>query len=565
MAEPVAGVAAPPDGEVRPDRAPEVPGSATAAREILEGEPAAPRAAAVDPPESAREEVLVLDFGGQYSQLIARRIRECGVFAELLPANIDLERIRARTPKALVLSGGPASVYADGAPSLRSELLELGVPVLGICYGMQAMALELGGRVEGAEAGEFGRTTLTLRGDGGTLLHGLPAEQQCWMSHRDCVIEPPEGFAALAASPGSPVAALEAPERGLYGIQFHPEVVHTPYGTEVLERFLRDIVGCEERWSPASVIEEQVERIRAQVGEAEVICGLSGGVDSATAAALVHRAIGDQLTCVLVDHGLLRKGEAEQVVKAFREGLGIKLIHVDAEDRFLEKLAGETDPEAKRKIIGTEFIRVFEDEARKLADAKFLVQGTLYSDVIESGGEGHGAATIKSHHNVGGLPDDLDFELVEPLRMLFKDEVRAVASELGLSDKLVWRQPFPGPGLGIRIVGGEVTKERLDILRDADAILQEEIRAAGLYRELWQSFCVMPVVRSVGVQGDGRTYAYPIVIRAVTSEDAMTADWARLPYDLLERVSNRIINEVPGVNRVALDISSKPPATIEWE
>ena len=565
MADPVADVAAPPDGEVRPDRAPEVPASATAAREILEGEPAAPATVAIEPPESAREEVLVLDFGGQYSQLIARRIRECGVFAELLPADVSIERIRGRAPRALVLSGGPASVYAEGAPRLRQELLELGIPVLGICYGMQAMALELGGRVEGAEAGEFGRTTLTLTGEGGKLLRGLPTEQQCWMSHRDCVIEAPTGFEALAASPGSPVAALEAPERGLYGIQFHPEVVHTPYGTEVLERFLREIVGCEERWSPASVIDEQVERIRTQVGDAEVICGLSGGVDSATAAALVHRAIGDQLTCVLVDHGLLRKGEAEQVVKAFREGLGIKLVHVDAEERFLERLAGETEPEAKRKIIGNEFIRVFEDEARKLADAKFLVQGTLYSDVIESGGEGHGAATIKSHHNVGGLPEDLDFELVEPLRMLFKDEVRAVASELGLSDKLVWRQPFPGPGLGIRIVGGEVTKERLDILRDADAILQEEIRAAGLYRELWQSFCVLPVVRSVGVQGDGRTYAYPIVIRAVTSEDAMTADWARLPYELLERVSNRIINEVPGVNRVALDISSKPPATIEWE
>ena len=422
----------------------------------------------------------------------------------------------------------------------------MGIPVLGICYGMQAMALELGGKVEGAEAGEFGRTTLTLTGDGGKLLRDLPEEQQCWMSHRDCRdggarrLRGAGGQPGLARSPPS-----NRPERGLYGIQFHPEVVHTPYGTEVLERFLREIVGCEERWSPASVIEEQVEKIRAQVGEAEVICGLSGGVDSATAAALVHRAIGDQLTCVLVDHGLMRKGECEQVVKAFREELGIKLVHVDAEERFLTQLAGETDPETKRKIIGSEFIRVFEDEARKLADAKFLVQGTLYSDVIESGGEGHGAATIKSHHNVGGLPDDLDFDLVEPLRMLFKDEVRAVASELGLADKLVWRQPFPGPGLGIRIVGGEVNKERLDILRDADAILQEEIRAAGLYRELWQSFCVLPVVRSVGVQGDGRTYAYPIVIRAVTSEDAMTADWARLPYDLLERVSNRIINEVP--------------------
>ena len=543
----------------------EVPGSATAAREILEGEPASPETLEVAPPRSAREEVLVLDYGGQYSQLIARRIRECGVFAELLPSDTSLEAIRERAPRALVLSGGPASVYAEGAPPLRTELLELGIPVLGICYGMQAMALALGGRVEGAESGEFGRTALNLSGSGGRLLAGLPEEQQCWMSHRDCVLEAPEGFEPLAASPGSPVAAFEAVERGLYGIQFHPEVVHTPYGTQVLDRFLREITGCEQRWSPASVIDEQVEKIRARVGDAEVICGLSGGVDSATAAALVHKAIGDQLTCVLVDHGLMRKNEAEQVVHAFRDELGVKLVHVDAEQRFLDRLAGEDEPERKRKIIGEEFIRVFEDEARKLEGARFLVQGTLYSDVIESGGEGHGAATIKSHHNVGGLPEDLDFELVEPLRMLFKDEVRAVATELGLPDKFVWRQPFPGPGLGIRVVGGEVTRERLDILRDADAILQEEIRAAGLYRELWQSFCVLPVVRSVGVQGDGRTYAYPIVIRAVTSEDAMTADWARLPYDLLERVSNRIINEVPGVNRVALDISSKPPATIEWE
>jgi GMP synthase (glutamine-hydrolysing) len=547
------------------EAAAEVPGSATAAREILEGEPASPETLDVAPPRSAREEVLVLDYGGQYSQLIARRIRECGVFAELLPSDTSLEAIRERAPRALVLSGGPASVYAEGAPPLRTELLELGIPVLGICYGMQAMALALGGRVEGAESGEFGRTALNLSGSGGRLLAGLPEEQQCWMSHRDCVLEAPEGFEPLAASPGSPVAAFESVERGLYGIQFHPEVVHTPYGTQVLDRFLREITGCEQRWSPASVIDEQVEKIRARVGDAEVICGLSGGVDSATAAALVHKAIGDQLTCVLVDHGLMRKNEAEQVVHAFRDELGVKLVHVDAEQRFLDRLAGEDEPERKRKIIGEEFIRVFEDEARKLEGARFLVQGTLYSDVIESGGEGHGAATIKSHHNVGGLPEDLDFELVEPLRMLFKDEVRAVATELGLPDKFVWRQPFPGPGLGIRVVGGEVTRERLDILRDADAILQEEIRAAGLYRELWQSFCVLPVVRSVGVQGDGRTYAYPIVIRAVTSEDAMTADWARLPYDLLERVSNRIINEVPGVNRVALDISSKPPATIEWE
>ena len=513
--------------------------------------------------EGSIEEVLVLDFGGQYSQLIARRIRECGVFAELLPATASADSIRERRPKGLVLSGGPASVYEPGAPAFPTDLLELGIPMLGICYGMQAMVQTLGGKVEGAESGEFGRTELTLTDDGGRLLAGLPETQSCWMSHRDVVLEPPEGFTALASTPASPVAACEAPDRGLYGIQFHPEVVHTPYGTEILTRFLREIAGCEEQWSPQSVIAEQVASIRTQVGEGRVICGLSGGVDSSVAALLVHRAVGEQLTCVFVDHGLMRLNEAEQVVEAF-EGFGIPLVHVDAEERFLARLAGVDDPETKRKIIGEEFIRVFEEEAAKLEDARYLVQGTLYSDVIESGGSDH-AATIKSHHNVGGLPDDLEFELVEPLRMLFKDEVRAVGAELGLSERLVWRQPFPGPGLAIRIVGGEVTRERLDILRAADAVLQEEIRAAELYRQLWQSFCVLPVVRSVGVQGDGRTYAYPIVIRAVTSDDAMTADWARLPYDLLERVSNRIINEISGVNRVALDISSKPPATIEWE
>ena len=553
------------EGEVRLEEEP-------APREIAAGDPELPAEPAVSEltPEdrevaAGREEVLVLDFGGQYSQLIARRIRDCGVFAELLPHDTALDRLRDRRPAALVLSGGPASVYSEGAPELRPELLELEVPVLGICYGMQAMVQTLGGRVEGAESGEFGRTELTLADGGGELLAGLPAEQQCWMSHRDSVFEPPPGFTALAASPGSPVAAFESTERGLYGIQFHPEVVHTPYGTQILERFLREIADCGEQWSPASVITEQVERIRAQVGDARVVCGLSGGVDSATAAALVHRAIGDQLTCVLVDHGLMRKNEASQVVEAFRERLGAQLVHVDAEERFLSRLAGVEEPERKRKIIGEEFIRVFEEEAETLEDARFLVQGTLYSDVIESGGDGRAAATIKSHHNVGGLPEDLGFELVEPLRMLFKDEVRAVATELGLPERIVWRQPFPGPGLAIRVVGGEVNAERLDILRDADAILQEEVRAAGLYRDLWQSFCVLPVVRSVGVQGDGRTYAYPIVIRAVTSDDAMTADWARLPYDLLERVSSRIINEVTGVNRVALDVSSKPPATIEWE
>jgi GMP synthase (glutamine-hydrolysing) len=538
-------------------------GAPEVAEAITEGEP---EGAPLAPEERAvaSEEVLVLDFGGQYSQLIARRIRECGVFSELLPHDVEVERVRARRPRALVLSGGPASVYAEGAPPLRRELLDLGIPVLGICYGMQLMVHELGGKVEPAEKAEFGRTALTLADSGGRLLAGLPAEQQCWMSHRDTVFSPPPGFEALASSPSSPVAACEDPARGLYGIQFHPEVVHTPYGTEILQRFLRQIAGCERDWSPASVVAEQVERIRAQVGDGKVICGLSGGVDSATAAVLVHRAVGDQLTCVLVDHGLMRKNEAEQVVSAFRDQLGIPLVVVDTRDRFLDRLSGVVEPELKRKIIGEEFIRVFEEEAARLSDARYLVQGTLYSDVIESGG-GTGAATIKSHHNVGGLPEDLELELVEPLRMLFKDEVRAVGVELGLPERFVWRQPFPGPGLAIRIVGDEVTAERLDILREADAVLQEEVRAAGLYRELWQSFCVLPVVRSVGVQGDERTYAYPIVIRAVTSDDAMTADWARLPYDLLERVSSRIINEIPHVNRVALDVSSKPPSTIEWE
>ncbi len=509
------------------------------------------------------EEVLVLDLHDALPILIARRIRECGVFAELLPITASTGEILARNPKALVLSGGPASIHDPGAPNFPEGLTELGIPVLGICYGMQAMAHKLGGRVVAAESGEFGRTDLEVIGDGGTLLGGLPKEQTCWMSHRDSVHDAPEGFTPIASSPGSPVAALENHERRLYGIQFHPEVVHTPYGTEVLTRFLREVAGCVEQWSPASVVAEQVAAIKAQVGDRNVICGLSGGVDSSVAAKLVHEAIGSQLTCVFVDHGLMRSNEGEEVVESFKE-FGIPLVNVDAEERFLKRLAGQTDPETKRKIIGEEFIRVFEEEALKLDDVDYLVQGTLYSDVIESGGSDH-AATIKSHHNVGGLPDDLEFELVEPLRMLFKDEVRAVGTELGLSDRLVWRQPFPGPGLGIRIIGGEVNKERLDILRAADAILQEEIHAGNLYRELWQSFCVLPAIRSVGVQGDGRTYAYPIIIRAVTSEDAMTADWARLPYDLLERVSNRIINEIPGVNRVALDISSKPPATIEWE
>ena len=513
--------------------------------------------------ELAHDEVVVLDYGGQYSQLIARRVRECGVFSELLPHHVGVDEVRRRKPKGLILSGGPASVYADGAPKLDPELLELGIPVLGICYGMQAIVLTLGGSVEGAEVGEFGRSQLTVS-DAGRLLAGTPETQPCWMSHRDTVFEPPPGFTALARSTESPVAAIEDVERGIYGIQFHPEVVHTPYGQHVLTTFLEDIAGCTRDWSAASIVDEQIARIRAQVGDARVICGLSGGVDSSVAALLVHRAIGDQLTCVFVDHGLMRKNEGDQVISAFRDTFKVPLVAVDAEDRFLRVLAGKSEPEAKRKAIGAEFIRVFEEEAAKLGDAKFLVQGTLYSDVIESGG-GTGAATIKSHHNVGGLPDDLEFELVEPLRALFKDEVRAVGSELGLPERLVHRQPFPGPGLAIRIVGGEATKERLDTLRDCDFILQDEIRKAGLYRSLWQSFCVLPDIRTVGVQGDERTYGYVVAIRAVTSEDAMTADWAKLPYDLLEQIASRMINEIREVNRVVLDITSKPPGTIEWE
>ncbi|MBV9004222.1 MAG: glutamine-hydrolyzing GMP synthase [Solirubrobacterales bacterium] len=509
------------------------------------------------------DSVVVLDYGGQYSQLIARRVRECGVFSELLPHHAALEEVIRRRPKGLILSGGPASVDEENAPPLHRELLELGVPVLGICYGMQLLARELDGRVERAEVGEFGRSQLTVS-DQGRLLAETPPEQTCWMSHRDTVFAQPPGFRALASSTASPVAAFESTERGVYGIQFHPEVVHTPYGQKVLVNFLEDVCGCERSWSARSVIEEQIERIRAQVGDGRAICGLSGGVDSSVAALLVHRAIGDRLTCVFVDHGLMRKNEGEQVIAAFRDHFHVPLVAVDAEDRFLARLAGVTDPEEKRKRIGAEFIHVFEEEAARLEDTRFLVQGTLYSDVIESGG-GTGAATIKSHHNVGGLPEDLEFELVEPLRALFKDEVRAVGAELGLPDRLVWRQPFPGPGLAIRIVGGEATRERLDILREADAILQDEIRGAGLYRELWQSFCVLPDIRTVGVQGDVRTYGNVIVIRAVTSDDAMTADWARLPYDLLEKIASRMINEIRPVGRVVLDITSKPPGTIEWE
>jgi GMP synthase (glutamine-hydrolysing) len=514
-----------------------------------------------EPPAEERP-VLVVDLGGQYSQLIARRVREARVYSELVPHRITAEEVRRRNPHALVLSGGPASVYADGAPRLDPAIFELGIPTLGICYGMQLMAQELGGRVDRTGVSEFGKTELAA--EEGQLFAGLPREQTCWMSHRDSVVAPPEGARIVAGSPSTPIAAFEEPRRRLYGVQFHPEVVHTPYGHDVMKNFLYGVAGAPPTWTAAAVIEEQVERIRAQVGSERVLCGLSGGVDSAVAALLVYKAVGDQLTCVFVDHGLLRQDEALQVVETFEGHFHVPLVHVDAGERFLARLAGIDDPEEKRRRVGEEFIRVFEQEARRLGDVRFLVQGTLYSDVIESGGTDGIAAKIKSHHNVGGLPADMRMELVEPLRLLFKDEVRRVGEELGLPEAMVWRHPFPGPGLAIRIIG-EVTRERLDVLRAADAILLEEVRRAGLYRELWQCFAVLPAIKSVGVQGDERTYAYPIVIRAVTSEDAMTADWARLPYDLLETISSRIINEIPEVNRVALDVSSKPPATIEWE
>ena len=509
--------------------------------------------------------VLVVDFGAQYAQLIARRVREAHVFSEIVPATISADEVRAKSPSAIILSGGPKSVYDSPAPSLDPAIYDLGVPMLGICYGAQLMARQLGGEVARTGAGEYGRTTVTRRGPSRLLDEWLD-ETTCWMSHGDAITEAPEGFAVTAASPGAPIAAMEDDARRRYAVQFHPEVVHSERGQELLARFVHDAAGIAPTWTNSSIIEEQVAAIRARVGDATVLCALSGGVDSAVAAALVVRAIGEQLTCVFVDTGLMRLGEGEQIEATFAEQFGVDFIHVKAEDRFFNALSGVVDPEAKRKIIGELFIREFETVARGLGAGgdgpRFLVQGTLYPDVIESG-SAH-AATIKSHHNVGGLPEDLDFELIEPLRTLFKDEVRRVGEELGLPEALVWRQPFPGPGLGVRIVG-EVTRERAEILRRADAVVVDEIRRAGLYRELWQSFAVLPAVRTVGVMGDGRTYAYPIVIRAVTSDDAMTADWARLPYDLVERIANRLIREVDGVNRVALDVTSKPPGTIEWE
>jgi GMP synthase (glutamine-hydrolysing) len=511
------------------------------------------------PPEE--RPVLVVDLGGQYSQLIARRVREARVYSELVGHRLSAADVAARNPAALILSGGPASVYADGAPDLDTGIFDLGIPTLGICYGMQLMARDLGGTVERTGASEFGKAE--LEAGESELFRDLPTDQTVWMSHRDSVTAAPTGAVVTASSQSTPIAAFEDRDRRLYGVQFHPEVAHTPSGQDILKNFLYEVAGAPPTWTPAAVIEEQVARIRAAVGSERVLCALSGGVDSAVAALLVHKAVGDQLTCVFVDHGLLRENEAEQVVETFGGHFQVPLVHVQAQKRFLTRLAGVFEPEEKRKIVGEEFIRVFEEEARKLGDVRYLVQGTLYSDVIESGGSDE-AALIKSHHNVGGLPADMRMELVEPLRLLFKDEVRRVGEELGMPERMVWRQPFPGPGLSIRIIG-DVTEERLAILRRADAILLEEIRRADLYRELWQSFAVLPAIRSVGVQGDERTYAYPVVIRAVTSEDAMTADWARIPYDVLEAISGRIINEIPGVNRVVYDISSKPPATIEWE
>ena len=509
-----------------------------------------------------RPTVFVVDFGAQYAQLIARRVREAQVYSEIVPYRISAAEVAARRPAAMILSGGPKSVHVDGAPQLDPAIYELGIPILGICYGCQLIAQQLGGTVGRGEKGEYGRAVLSRNGTS-SLLDGTEASFDVWMSHFDSVSKTPAGFAATGSTADAPIAVMENDARKIWAVQFHPEVVHTVNGQLIIRRFLHDLAGIAPNWTMSSVLDEQVQAVREQVGTERVICGLSGGVDSAVAAALVHRAIGANLTCVYVDTGLMRKNESDQVVETFKRNLGIELIHVDAGDEFFEKLSGVVDPEQKRKIIGETFVRIFERYTGGVRDAKFLVQGTLYPDVIESGGR-DGSATIKSHHNVGGLPDDMTLELCEPLRDLFKDEVRLLGTTLGLPDEIVWRQPFPGPGLGVRIIG-EVTPEKVKILQEADAIVREELRRVGLEREIWQAFAVLADIRSVGVMGDERTYARPIIIRAVTSDDAMTADWARIPHDVLAAMSSRIVNEVAGVNRVAYDITSKPPGTIEWE
>ncbi|MFD0870729.1 glutamine-hydrolyzing GMP synthase [Paenibacillus residui] len=507
------------------------------------------------------EMIVVLDFGGQYNQLIARRIRDLGVYSELLPFNTPVDKIKELAPKGIVFSGGPSSVYEEKAPHVDPAIYDLGIPMLGICYGMQLMAHQMGGKVQRAEKREYGKAEVEFRADS-ALMHNLDCKQVVWMSHGDMVVELPEGFIIEAKTEHAPIAAISHPGKNMYAVQFHPEVRHSVYGNEMIRNFLYNICGCEGNWSMESFIEETVQDIRRQVGSGKVLCALSGGVDSSVVAMLVHRAIGDQLTCMFIDHGLLRKGEAEDVMETFVGKFDMKVVKIDASERFLNKLRGVEDPEQKRKIIGTEFIRVFEEESARFDDFEFLAQGTLYTDIIESGTAT--AQTIKSHHNVGGLPENMKFKLVEPLKALFKDEVRKVGEECGLPSAIVWRQPFPGPGLAIRVLG-EVTEEKLKIVRESDAVLRDEIAKSGLDREIWQYFTALPNMKSVGVMGDARTYSYTVGVRAVTSIDGMTADWARIPFDVLERISNRIVNEVENVNRVVYDITSKPPATIEWE
>ncbi len=515
--------------------------------------------------DATDENVVILDFGAQYTQLIARRVRECKVYCEILPFDTPVEEIAAKRPRGIIFSGGPSSVYAPGAPHADRRVYDLGIPVLGICYGLQLMAHQLGGEVQPAERAEYGHADLTIL-DSAPLFVGVGEGKEtvpCWMSHGDHVLTPPAGFRVVATTQSAPIAAITDEARKLYGVQFHPEVAHTPFGTRLLQNFLMGPCGCSGTWTPAHFVDEAVALIRSQVGDEGVVCGVSGGIDSCCVAALMHKAIGDQLTCIFVDHGLLRKGEAEQVRDDFAKAFGIRLIYADVRERFLLRLAGIEDPERKRKVIGEEFVRVFEEYAADLRGATFLAQGTLYPDVIESGGSKN-SVTIKTHHNVGGLPEDMSLKVIEPLRLLFKDEARAVAAELGLPETIVWRHPFPGPGLAIRILG-EVTAERLQMLQEADAIFISELRSAGLYRTVSQALAVLAPIRSVGVMGDLRTYAHPVILRAVTTEDFMTASWARLPYDFLDKVSSRIVNEVDGINRVVYDISSKPPATIEWE